>query len=46
MPDLSGKSEEDALSLLRKAGYSNSPIVCGNYSYTAEEGTVIDSFPT
>ena len=45
MPDLSGKSEEDALSLLRKAGYSNSPIVCGNYSYTAEEGTVIDQFP-
>lgn len=46
MPDLSEKSKEEAISLLRKAGYSNDPIVRGNYSYTAEEGTVIDQFPS
>lgn len=45
MPDLSGKSEEDALVLLRKSGYSNDPVILGNYSYTAAEGTVIGQFP-
>ncbi len=45
MPDLTGKTRDDAEAELARAGYKGEPIYCGSYSYTADENTVLEQFP-
>ena len=45
MPDLTGKTREEAEAELARAGYKGEPIYCGSYSYTADENTVLEQFP-
>lgn len=45
MPDLAGKTRDDAEAELARAGYKGEPIYCGSYSYTADENTVLEQFP-
>lgn len=45
MPDLTGKTRDEAESELARAGYRGELVIYGSYSYTAEENTVIEQFP-
>lgn len=45
MPDLTGKTRDEAEAELARAGYKGELVIYGSYSYTADENTVLDQFP-